>query len=100
MPGIIQVLKLNNLGNPLRTVNHPTGQNGNNQRSKGSEKAGSCGQHQDEGVAAGGGRVGRIWEWRVGRELKVPKEVTLPGAWPSETLFFSETPKTNIYMLL
>lgn len=46
--------------------------------------------------------MGLIWEWRVGREVKGPKGITLPGAWPSEALniFFSETAKTNIYMLL
>lgn len=39
-------------------------------------------------MAAGGRRVGWIWEWRVGREVKGPKGVTLPGAWISEALIF------------
>lgn len=86
LPGIVQVVKLNNLGNPLRTVNHSTGQNGDNRGSEGCEKAGSCDLHQDGEMAAGGGRVGQVWECRAGRVVKGPKGVTLPSAWPPEAL--------------
>lgn len=91
LPGIVQVVKLKNLGNPLRTVNHSSGQNDDNRGSKGCEKAGFCDQHQGVCVcggegAAGGGKVGQIWEWRVGSEVKGPKGATLPGAWPPEAL--------------